>query len=394
MPWKEKNAMDLKKEFVLKSLSPNISFRDLCHEYNISPTTGYKWKNRFLQYGFNGLYEKSRRPKSNPNQTSEDVICDIIRLKLAHRKWGSKKIRKLYASNNLFNDIPSRSTFDRIFDKAGLVKHKKKRSQRKGERIINKIKASKPNDIWTVDFKGWWYTCEDKKCSPLTVRDHYSKYIFSIKALESASTKEVREEFERLFKQYGLPKVIRSDNGPPFACTRGLLGLTRLSVWWLLLGIDLDRITPGKPYENGSHERMHRDIKFELQGHIDGGLKKHQVIFDEWRNEYNDIRPHEALDMQTPSDVYEKSKKKYNGIPDEIVYPVGYIRRKVGDRGFICLDRRKIFISYAFYGYYVGLKEIDDNIFEVWFDNLRIGEIDHRTLKFSSSEKIVLDNSE
>lgn len=394
MPWKEKNAMDLKTEFILKSLDRNISFNKLCKEYGISSTTGYKWKNRFMQFGLNGLHERSRKPHTNPNQVTEDVVCEIIRIKNAHKNWGGKKIRELYGNNHPYEKIPSVSTFNRILDKAGLVKHRKRRHRKDIERIHNMIKAENTNDIWTVDFKGWWYTPDSEKCEPLTVRDHYSKYIFSIKLLNSCKTSDVKEEFKRLFKKYGLPKVIRSDNGSPFASGNSVLGLTRLSVWWLSLGIQLDRIRPGKPSDNGSHERMHRDIKMELHGQISGGIREHQAAFNIWKDEYNCIRPHETLGMKTPESVYSKSEIKYEGDVDEIIYPVGYMSRKVNSRGYLSFDKKRIFIGYAFQGYNLGLRETSYDMFDVWFDNLLIGKLDLKVLSLSSSEELLFDQNE
>lgn len=382
MPWKELCTMDLKHEFILKALDSNCNFKELCQEYGISRTTGHKWKNRFFENGFSGLSNQSRRPRVSPNETPEDAICEIIRLKIDHKNWGPKKIRALYARNHPHESIPSLSTFNRILDKAGLVRHRKRRNRSTQKRLRCRMKPEQPNDLWTVDFKGWWYTSEKEKCDPLTVRDDYSKYILSLKAVQKAATEEVKQEFERLFQIYGIPKVIRSDNGPPFASWKGLLGLTRLSAWWLSLGIQLDRITPGKPSENGAHERMHGDIKKELQGQIRGGLKEHQNYFDIWKDEYNNVRPHEALEMQSPVSVYTKSETKYNGNIEEILYPLGYISRQVNDRGCITLDCQKVFISYVLKGYNVGLKENNDETMSVWFDNLRLGEIDLRSLKF------------
>jgi len=242
--------------------------------------------------------------------------------------------------------------------------------------------TKKPNDIWTVDFKGWWYTPTGDKCEPLTVRDLYSKYLFTVKAMQSSTTEEVKIEFDKIFNIYGLPKEIRSDNGPPFANVRGLLGLTRLSAWWIYLGIELDRITPGKPSENGSHERMHEDIKRELQGKIIGGIKQHQASFDIWKEEYNCVRPHETLKMQTPESVYIKSDNKYEPNNKEILYPLGYMTRKVNESGVIVIDCHPIFISNAFNGYHIGIKENPNDKMSVWFDNLRIGSIDLQTMKF------------
>jgi len=383
MPWKENNVMDMRTEFVLKSFSKNVNFSELCDEYGISTKTGYKWKNRFIEEGLGGLVEKSRRPKSNVNETPEDIICELVRLKKAHLPWGPKKIRELYLKNHPDEIAPSLSTVKRILEKAGYVKQRKRRKQR-SERISNTVIPGKPNDLWTVDFKGWWMTPDKQKCEPLTVRDEFSKYIFSIKILEKSDMKTVKREFQRLFKLYGLPSYMKSDNGVPFAHSKSILGLTKLSVWWLSLGITLDRIRPGCPYENGSHERMHLDIKKELQGHIEGDIESHQNAFDIWRNEYNDVRPHEALAMKTPGEVYKKSTREYTEDIDEILYPMGFLTRKVNHSGYIVLQGRTIFVSSVFTGYNIGIKPTSDDIYEVWFDNFRLGELNLKTEKFYS----------
>lgn len=386
MPWKETTVMDVKFEFVLKAMDPHVRMKDLCDEYGISRPTGLKWKNRFIQEGLAGLKKRPRRPRTSPNQTPEDVICDIIRIKTLHNtNWGPKKILDIYQKTHPHKKAPSLTTVKRILDKAGLVHHRKKRQQTKGSRIQTHLQAKAPNDIWTVDFKGWWYTPENEKCEPLTVRDEYSKYIFTIKALQKADTQEVRTEFEKLFSLYGIPRVIRSDNGPPFASMKGLLGLTRLSVWWLALGIELDRITPGRPGKNGGHERMHADIKRELQGQIQGNLSEHQAHFDIWRNQFNSVRPHEALKMQTPGSLYTKSNRPFPPQIPQVIYPAGYLVRMVNNRGAVTIDRHRVFVSYVFSGYHVGLRENDDESFTVWFDNLRLGEIDLKTYAFLPS---------
>jgi len=385
MPWQELNVMNQKKEFVLKAFEKGVNFTQLCYDYSITTKTGYKWKERFLKEGLSGLNEKSRKPKRSPTQVSEDVICEIIKLKIKKLRWGSRKIHRIYRNHHEEDkECVSRTTVDRILKKAGFVITRRRRRKVNPERIQDRIAPEQPNDVWTVDFKGWWYTPKKERCEPLTVRDEFSKFILSIKVLERGNISSVKQEFELLFKKYGLPKVIRSDNGVPFASSQSTLGLTRLSAWWISLGIRLDRIDPGSPYQNGGHERMHRDIKSELQGKIDGSLKLHQHIFDEWRNEYNTERPHEALGLKTPEEVYRKSEREYDGTSYELDYPSGYKSRRVNDRGWLNYKGKRIFISNAFCGYNVGMKPIDNYHFAVWFNVMHIGEIDLKTNLFSS----------
>jgi hypothetical protein len=241
------------------------------------------------------------------------------------------------------------------------------------------VAATRPNQVWTVDFKGWWYTPEKEKINPLTIRDEYSKFIFSIKALEKGDIFNVRKEFERVFRQYGMPDVIRSDNGPPFASMTSLLGLTKLSVWWMALGIKLDRIEPGSPYQNGGHERMHLDMARELEERIEGDMRMHQNEFDRWRKEFNTERPHQALGMKTPESVYTCSENEFIPTLEDLEYPGTYRSRRVNDRGCINLKRQRYFIGNPFSGYYVGIKPVKTGEQIVWFGDYRLGTLDNET---------------
>jgi transposase InsO family protein len=373
MPWKEVNVMSQKIEFVIRAMMKQESFLYLCREYGITTKTGYKWRERFLQKGRAGLEEESRRPKSSA-QTAEDIICELVRIKKLKSNWGPKKIRNLYEVGHPGEKIPSLSTVSRILEKSGFVKKRKQRRIAAKEAIQNRVVPEKCNDLWTVDFKGYWHTSKKEKVEPLTVRDEYSKYIFSIAILEKGDTSSVKREFERLFREYGLPKMIRSDNGPPFASRVSILGLTKLSVWWMSLGIQLDRTDPGSPQQNGGHERLHRDIALELEGRIAGDLTAHRIRCEEWRVEFNEERPHESLGMKTPASVYEKSERKYEEF-DGFDYPPGFQSRQVNNRGYTNLKGRHVFISNAFNGYNVGLK-ITETGWEVWFETRLIGWID------------------
>lgn len=380
MPWRTNNVMDLKMEFVRKALQPGANFRALCRETGISPKTGYKWQQRFLAQGRTGLHEASRRPKSSPAQLPEGVVCELVRLKEAHRAWGPRKIRQLYI--RLYGSAPCESSCKRILSKAGLVEPRRLRSHSAVGRLTSTIKVEAPNDLWTVDFKGWWRISNGQRCEPLTVRDAYSRFILTIRAMTTTASDAVRSEFERLFSEYGLPRAIRSDNGPPFATKNGLFGLTRLSAWWMLLGISLDRIRPGHPEENGSHERMHRDIGSEIEGLITGGLLEQQAALDLWRNTFNCERPHEALKMRTPSELYKRSQKHYNGTPTSIAYDASMVVRRVRLSGEIKVNSNEIFISQSFAGLDLGLRSIENDRVEVWFAYNYLGFIDLTTEAF------------
>ena len=375
MPFKGVDVMDVKKEFVLKSMDKNVNFTELCREYSISTKCGYKWRKRFVEEGYAGLEEYSRRPIDNSRSIPEPVSVELLRIKKLHPTWGAKKILVIYKRSGSGRYTPARSTVEKLFVRAGYTGIKKRRKAENGIIIQQRIIPEKPNDVWTVDFKGWWYSRNQEKINPLTIRDEYSKFILAIEAVEKGDITNVKEVFIRLFKQFGMPRIIRSDNGPPFANVLNYWGLTKLSVWWLSLGIQLDRITPGHPEQNGGHERMHRDMKKELQGKIDGTLGEHQSVFNKWRNIFNTVRPHEALGMKTPAEVYKKSEIKYPGEHIELCYAKPIKARYVNDRGYINFDNKRVFIGNPFAGYHVGLKEYVDAPMEVWFSNILLGKI-------------------
>ena len=393
MPWKEADLMNVKYEFVMKSFNKEMTFTELCRDYGISTKTGYKWIQRFLEGGFPALEELSRRPANNGKETPEAISVELIRIKNLHKTWGASKILTIYKNNHPGEYAPVRSTVENIFFRAGFVDPKKRRRNKTTNRIQVKVVPERPNQVWTVDFKGWWYTKNKEKCEPLTVRDEFSKFILCIKILDKGDTFHVKQAFEEVFKKYGLPEIIRSDNGPPFASSFNALGLSKLSVWWMSLGIKLDRIDPGCPYQNGGHERMHRDMKEELEGQIDGNLNEHQRVFDQWREEFNTIRPHAALNMKTPSEVYVASEKKYEDGEVLIVYGRGYKSRMVNDRGFCNYKSKRIFIGNPFAGYNVAIKE-SEGVIKFWFDDFLIGSVDKNTgLLLPESDRIKVAKS-
>jgi len=378
MPWKETKKMDQRIEFAMKAVSCS-NFRELCREYGISTKTGYKWRERFIESGVTGMTEQSRRPRSHARELPENVVCEIVRLKQAHPHWGPRKIRALYQRKHP-GEIPSESSFKRVLERAGLTETRKRRRAKDGGRLASGRKAEAPNNVWTVDFKGWWLSSSGERVEPLTVRDEYSRMLLEMRAVDSCSIKTIQPCFERLFQEHGLPGAIRSDNGPPFASTYGLLGLTRLSAWWLALGVDLERGRPGCPQDNGGHERMHLDVRRELQA---GKIGRDQEAFDLWRHEYNNERPHEALEMATPAEFYEPSKRQYKGTPDDLDYKGLETRRVNIQSGNIRYDRMLIRISNALGGWSVGLIPLNDGRIEVWFASLLIGYIERETESFT-----------
>src|SRR6266513_3695440 len=312
MPWKKSEPMEERTEFGLRAMR-TLNFRALCQPYGISAKTGYKWKERFLRDGVGGMQEESRRPKSHSEQLPEEEVCEIVRLKLAHVAWGPRKIRELYLRRH--GEVASESTFKRVLKRTGLTQKRRRRRAPEAGRLSNGREAAALNEGWTVDFKGWWRN-GDKRCEPLTVRDEYSRYLLEVRAVEDARSETVRKSFERIFERHCLPEALRSDNGSPFASRQGLFGLSRLSAWWVVLGIDLERGRPGCPQDNGGHERLHLDIHRELEKE----REETQVVLDEWRRNFNEERPHEALGMRCPAEVYEGSARRYEQSPEELVY--------------------------------------------------------------------------
>lgn len=369
--------MDQRLQFVLRSLNDRgSSFLELCREFGITPKTGYKWKERFLVRGSAGLSDESRRPHHSPDALSEQVVCDLIGLRNVHKTWGARKLQASYGRANPGQEPPSESSIKRVLERAGLLQHRRRRPAKDAGRIQNRLVPQAPNDLWTVDFKGWWYTPTGQRCEPLTVRDAFSRFVLCVAIPPDACSQTIRQEFELLFERYGLPGTIRSDNGRPFAVPNAPWGLSRLSAWWLALGINLDRIAPGKPQQNGAHERMHRDIACELERQIEGDLKQHAAAAEIWRQSYNYQRPHEALEMRTPGEVYTNSPRPYRGTPDQLEYPAGYLDRKVGHHGEIVMEGHRIFLTAALAGWNVGLKRLQDGTYALYFGGLCLGSID------------------
>jgi transposase InsO family protein len=374
MPWKETDVMSQKEQFIQEMLQNKKPFKHLCAEFGISEKTGHKWKNRFLEEGKHGLDELSRAPKNSPGSLSEDTVISLINLKHAHPAWGAKKILAIYEKTHR-TDIPSISSVKRVLDKANLVKKRKIcKVAAESNRLRQRILPEAANDVWAIDFKGWWRS-NGEVCEPLTVRDLHSRFILEIKLMESKSSAAVRAVLTELFKKYGLPKVIRSDNGTPFAASWAVLTLTDLSAWWITLGITPDRTEKGKPGQNGSLERMHADIANEIEGKISGGRRQNQAALDAWREEYNNIRPNEAIGMKTPSELYKSSERKYYDF-DELEYPMGFLPRKITKNGEVRINGIRIAVSFSLRRLTVGLKEIESGKYHVFLADFLLGTLD------------------
>ena len=375
MSWKETDVMNEKTKFIEAMLKAEKPFKHICADFGISEKTGHKWKNRFYEEGKIGLFEKSREAENHPNSLPEDTVIAIIQLKSAHPYWGAKKIRELFARSRPNVECPSLSSVNRILDTADLVKKRRiKPVSTDCRRLHAHILPENVNDVWAIDFKGYWKS-DGEICEPFTVRELISRKILCVKLMESKSSEAVRAVMTELFKKYGLPKVIRSDNGTPFCSPNGLLSLTSLSAWWITLGITPDRTEKGHPGQNGSLERMHADIAREIEGKVRGGINANQAVIDAWVEEYNSVRPNEALGMRTPDEVFSPSERKYIGDFDVIEYPLGFLSRKVLRSGEIILNGIRISIGYSLKGWNVGLQPLEDNTYNVFLADFLLGNL-------------------
>jgi len=371
--------MEERMRFVLRRLDGE-PMSDLCREFGISRKTGYKIFERYQQHGLHALSDRSRRPVRYANQLPETIEQVIVRAKRDKPHWGARKIRELLV-RRLAGDVrlPAISTVHAVLDRHGLVKHVRPRRRATGTLLSQ---GRGPNDLWCADFKGEFKLGNGRYCYPLTVTDHASRYLLLCEALESVREETAITAFEQLFKERGLPAAIRSDNGVPFASPNGLYNLSKMAVWWLRLGIEIERIKPGRPQQNGRHERMHLTLKQEATRPAGANFLQQQARFDAFIAGFNDERPHQALDMKTPADAYAPSDRTYQGLP-ELDYPLHDKDVTVTCCGRICMHRKKINISTVLAGQRLGIKEVDDGIWLVSFINYDLGYIDleQRTLQ-------------
>jgi transposase InsO family protein len=378
MPWPTLTMNESRREFVRRAQMRDANVAALCREFTISRKTAYKWLTRAREDGLSALREASRRPHHCASQLNEDVVCALGKLKLAHPRWGPVKIHELY--RRLYGEAPSVSSCHRVLQKLGLVQKRRRRVRRSGSGFTGVPVAQRPNQVWTVDFKGWWTLASGERCEPLTVCDAYSRMVLATIIPTSTGFAAIKQVFVQLFEQYGLPEILHTDNGSPFACTCAPLGLTRLSAWWISLGIDLARNRPAHPQDNPSHERMHGDLESEISNCVQADRRAQQAALDLWRHEYNQVRPHQSLNQRCPAEVYRRSERKYcNREPD---YGPGFIPRKVNKVGVIGWRSQRVFISSALAGHVVGLRRTVDNQLEVWLHHVLIGQIDLQTYAF------------
>ena len=377
MSWKECNKVEERLRFVARLLDGE-KMAVLCREFGISRKTGYKLFNRYKDSGLEGLTDRSRRPYRHANQLPFQVEQLIVQLKKEKPNWGAPKIRERLRRLHPDVHTPANSTVHAVLDRHGLVRRRRRRRHKAQGTALSR--PHQPNELWCADYKGEFMLADRRYCYPLTITDYASRYLIACDALATTKEGYAFTVFERAFKDFGLPKAIRTDNGVPFSCANALFGLSRLSVWWLRLGIDIERIRPGHPQQNGRHERMHLTLKLEATKPAAGNFLQQQARFDDFIDCYNNERPHQALGMHYPAERYQRSSTPYRGL-DELDYPFHNTTITVTQCGRICFDRLKINLSTVFAGQNVGIKQVADKIWLVTFMNYDLGYFDHETTR-------------
>ena len=371
MPWKVSRPVDERMRLIARVLDGE-RMTDVCREFGISRKIGNKFLERYKKLGPGGLEDLTRRPAKLARQSSSQVQKLILDLKDDKPTWGAAKIREYLIQKHPSIRFPVRSTVHEILDRNGLVrKHGRRRKYTAQPTHLGK--ANEPNQIWCTDFKGQFRLGNRKYCYPLTVSDQFSRFLLCCEGLESTREIEVSQMFRSVFEEYGLPEAIRSDNGNPFS-SRTVLGLSRLSVWWMRLGIRLERIQPGRPDQNGRHERMHRTLKEATAVSPGANFLQQQELFDSFRDEYNLERPHEALKMKTPKSFYRPSKRAY---PEQLPVPEyadhDYVRVVYPNGGVSFGSKASFFLSAALGGQPIGLTQAEEKLWRVTFMDLDLG---------------------
>lgn len=379
MPWKITNAMDQKLQLIADWQSKYFSITDLSQKYGLSRRTVYKWLERYEKEGIDGLKDHERTPLSSPNQTKDDIVELIIQEKLKNRQRGPKKV--FYQLKNRYPNIefPAPSTIGEWLKKRGLVNTRKKRL-RVPPYTEPFQTCQTPNSVWSIDYKGQFYTQDARVCYPLTISDNYSRYLLECHGLPGPRYHETKIVLEKVFRKYGLPESIRSDNGIPFA-SKNLGGLSRLSMWWIQLGIIPERIDKGCPAQNGRHERMHRTLKAETLYTASRNMKEQQERFDIFRLDYNDYRPHESLGQDVPNNHYERSNRPYVEKPAVPEYDFDHTVRQVRSNGEIKFKGNMHYLAQLLAGQPVGLKEVADGQWQIYYSFKLLGTLDLRKNK-------------
>jgi len=379
MPWKESSVVDERARFVLEYERGLCSMAELCRRYGISRPTGYVWVGRHEAEGLEGLQDRSRAPQRAGNQTPREIEGAVLELRREHMRWGPRKLKWVLEQAEPKIRWPAASTIGEMLAREGLVMARKKRS-RVPPYTQPFAAASAPNRVWCADFKGWFCTQDGQRVDPLTLSDAHSRYLLRCQAVERTDTERVQAIFAAAFGEYGMPEAIRSDNGAPFAA-RAVNGVSRLSLWWMKLGIRPERIQAGHPEQNGRHERMHRTLKQETASPAAATARAQQRAFDRFRRDYNQLRPHEALGMQTPASVYVGSPRVYPGRAREPEYDSALRVRRVQQQGQFRWKSERVFLGTVFQSERVGLLPRDERFFTVYFAEFPIALFDSRALR-------------
>lgn len=381
MPWEETTRMKQRVRFIADLESCLYTMTELCERYEISRKTGYKWAQRYCAEGPQGLQDRSRAVKSCPHRTGERIAEALVSLREAHPTWGPRKLLAVLRRREPGESWPSASTAGDILKRPGLVQPRRFRQKSWPHSGRPLTPAEAPNEVWTADFKGHFRTGDGELCYPLTVMDRYSRYLLGVESLDSVAESRAWPVFEQLFRQYGLPRVIRSDNGSPFASGSAVAGLSRLSVRWIKLGIRPERIEPGHPEQNGAHERMHRTLKAETARPPAPNAGAQQDLFERFRCVYNEQRPHEALSQQPPAELYRCSPRPYPSEIPEPEYPGHFETRYVHQGGKMRWKGEYLFVSESLEKERVGLEEVDDGVWSVYFGPVLLARFDEREKK-------------
>lgn len=371
------NAQEQRRQFVRSYQSGAWSMTELCERYGISRPTGYKWLGRWTAEGEAGLVDRDRTPLHCPHRTGTDVEAQLIAARRQYG-WGATKLLAVLRARQPEQPWPTRSTVNALLDRHGLLRRQRRRRTGPVHAGAAPLQTTAPNQVWPADFKGHFKTRDGVYCYPLTVTDHFSRAILLCRALPSTRTADAQPAFRQLFREVGLPEAIRTDNGVPFAST-GLHGLTPLNVWWMQLGIVHQRIRPGRPQANGTHERMHRELKRETTRPAAATARAQQRRFEAFRRRYNEERPHEALGNRTPSTLWTPSTRRYPARVAPPAYPAHYDVRRVRSGGTIKFRGRVPFLSEALEHQYVGLEEVTDGVWNIVYYRTVLGRFDERT---------------
>ena len=373
MPWKECHVMDERLRFVARLLEGE-KMAPLCAEFGSSRKTGYKIFDRYKDCGLTAFTDRSRRPYRQANRLPAPIEATIVRLKRDYPGWGAPKIREKLRQQIASVQLPAISTVHAVLDRHDLVKHRRRR--RGGEPAATALtQPSAPNALWCADYKGEFMLGNRRYCYPLTITDFASRYLLTCEALATTQERFAFTVFDRTFQEFGLPTAIRTDNGVPFASPTALYRLSKLAVWWLRLGIRIERIAPGHPQQNGRHERMHRTLKAEATKPAAPNVLQQQARFDTFVARYNQERPHQALDMNVPAALYTRSARLYRGLED-LSYPFADATFTVTHCGRICFHGRKINLSHVFAGQNVGVTQVGDHVWLVTFMHYDLGYFD------------------